>query len=235
MTLDRKKRAAPVLPKWALDGWVAFTESIGPNPFRLSALTQLLYPKTSPRSREKAERIAAQLIQRAHKAGEIGRHGHLHWVRLTQGRTLVSGRKVPEHTELHSLRVETHCPDKYVLVDLETGCLWQGTARSWVRAADPAISEARAILALAKADAVGGAADPSVAQDGKTLLPVPLSGKENRVLEEIAARKGMSAEAVLRQSLRWLQLLEETPGAYDAINALRPTLKASWTKSTPPT
>ena len=219
-----KNGAKESLPKWALEGWTSFTEAVGPQPFRLSALTKLLYPKTNPRSRDRAQRIAARLIQRAYKAGEIGRQGHLHWIRLTRGRRLKSGRTAPEHAGLHRLQVQTHCPEKYVLVDLETACLWQGTPRSWVRAGDQGISDARAVLGLLNAQQTGVRAEESQTVAERSALVLPLEEKELRVLEQIASRKDMTRETVMRQALRWLQILEETDGAYPAVNALRPSL-----------
>lgn len=40
-------------------------------------------------------------------------------------RNLQSGRQVQDFENLHTLPVVTHCPQKYVVVDLETGDLWR--------------------------------------------------------------------------------------------------------------
>ena len=39
-------------------------------------------------------------------------------------RTLLDGRKVPEYKKIRQLTIESRCPGKWVLVDLETGDIW---------------------------------------------------------------------------------------------------------------
>lgn len=56
------------------------------------------------------------------------------------------------------------------------------------------------------------------------IVGVPLDDKELRVLDEICKRQDMSRVAVMRQALRIYQLVKETPGGIEAINALRPDL-----------
>jgi hypothetical protein len=48
--------------------------------------------------------------------------------------------------EVVNLPVTTHCPQKFVLIDLETGDVWAGAESSWVRANQPEVGEAAAIL-----------------------------------------------------------------------------------------
>ena len=54
----------------------------------------------------------------------------------------------------------------------------------------------------------------------KTPFETQLNAQERERLLEYAERKGMSPAAVLRQALRTYDLLEQTPGAYEAVNAL---------------
>lgn len=62
-------------------------------------------------------------------------------------RALKSGRLVPEHKDEIALKIDTRVPMKYVLVDLETGDTWEGTARgSWTRAAAQTRDEAAQLL-----------------------------------------------------------------------------------------
>jgi len=42
----------------------------------------------------------------------------------TDSRTLLSGREVPSLAETVGITVNTHCPAKWAIVDLETGELW---------------------------------------------------------------------------------------------------------------
>lgn len=115
--------------------WMRFLMDIAGNkPFRRSALSKTLYPLTNPRSRQKADAIADKLIQMAAKAGEIIRHGHLHWMRAEKGRTLLSRRRVAEYPDKIDLRLTTHCPGKWVAVDLETGDVFIGSRAGWKRA-----------------------------------------------------------------------------------------------------
>ena len=60
------------------------------------------------------------------------------------------------------------------------------------------------------------------------VLEVPLNDKYLRALDELCRRKDMSRPHLVLMALRWLQLLELTPGAYEAVNALRPTLGFSY-------
>ena len=50
------------------------------------------------------------------------------------GRTLRSGRKVPELTDTMTLTLTTHCPAKWLSLDMETGDVWVGSSTGWRRA-----------------------------------------------------------------------------------------------------
>lgn len=65
---------------------------------------------------------------------------------LPRERTLRGGRVVPEQEENVMLALKTKCPDKWVVVDLETGDVWGGGMAGWTRAAEDLRSEARAVL-----------------------------------------------------------------------------------------
>ncbi|CAN7751327.1 hypothetical protein LJR066_006692 [Acidovorax sp. LjRoot66] len=121
-------------------------DSKGQEPFRRTDLMPLVYPMTSPRSRDRANDIADLLIQEAAKAGTVARHGHLHWVKLSAERKLLSGRQVAELADNVNLTLTTKCPTKWMAVDLESGEIWTGTNDgSWTRAS----SDLRAEVAAA--------------------------------------------------------------------------------------
>lgn len=115
-------------------------------PFRRSTLSNALYSHTSPRSHPVADRLADALMKELSKAGVIQRHGHLHWVKVSQQRALKSGRAVPELPEVVDLRLTTRCPSKWVSVDLETGDIWVGSQTGWRRAGAEEQSDAAALL-----------------------------------------------------------------------------------------
>lgn len=123
-------------------------------PFRRLDLIAHVKRRSRAPTQGHLERIADAIMKEAAKAGQIARHGHLHWVRVAQSpgnRSLRSGRLVPEQADTVTLKVDTHVPSKYVLVDLETGELWEGTARgSWTRASAEALDETGRLVSPAK-------------------------------------------------------------------------------------
>lgn len=118
-------------------------DRVGITPFRRSELSELLYPITRPRSRETADTLADALLREAAKAGEIERHGHLHWMKVQAQRKLRSGRTVPELAEVATIELNTRCPGKWAAVDLETGEVWAGSADGWKRANAGILGEVR--------------------------------------------------------------------------------------------
>lgn len=115
-------------------------------PFRRADLiARLRRRRIGAASQTSFERIADAILKDAARDGAIARHGHLHWIRLSKNpgrRQLRSGRLVPEQAQAVTLTVDTHVPTKYLLVDLETGDLWEGTARGgWTRASAEALEE----------------------------------------------------------------------------------------------
>lgn len=117
-------------------------------PFRRSALSKVLYPLTAPRSRQKADLLADAALRELSKAGRIQRQGHLHWIKVSRERVLRSGRMVPEMAEMVALSLTTHCPRKYLVVDMETGDLWAGDTTGWKRASAEDRRDAAACLQL---------------------------------------------------------------------------------------
>ncbi|GIK74547.1 MAG: hypothetical protein BroJett021_35350 [Chloroflexota bacterium] len=130
--------------------WVVFLDSVGAKPFRRSAVSKVVYPHTNPRSLSRADALADKLIQASAKTGELVRHGHLHWMRAQKGRTLKSGRKVAELADTVDLKLATHCPGKWLAVDLETGDVWIGSRSGWKRADKEQRAEAAGVLKQAK-------------------------------------------------------------------------------------
>lgn len=102
--------------------------------FRRAALSQVLYSLTSPRSRQKSDQLADLVLKELSKVGRIQRQGHLHWIKVERDRTLRSGRTVPEIAGTATLTLTTHCPRKWLAVDMETGDVWVGDTKGWKRA-----------------------------------------------------------------------------------------------------
>lgn len=115
-------------------------------PFRRADLAKMLYPLTSPRSNSKADQLADRLVQDAARDGTIERHGHQHWVRVQKVRTLRSGRVVSEMAETMELSLTTHCPKKWLALDLESGEVWAASAKGWQRASSAQRQEAKDCL-----------------------------------------------------------------------------------------
>ena len=147
MTAQNKPAAAKLTPSAAhRRAAKAFLDSLD-GVFRRSTLSKVMYPLTNPRSRPLADQLAEVLIRGLSKNGRIQRHGHLHWIKVSQSRTLMSGRTVPELDAITRLPLSTHCPGKWLSLDLETGEVWAGNQSGCWRLATPdERSEARACL-----------------------------------------------------------------------------------------
>lgn len=104
--------------------------------FRRSDLVTVLYPLTSPRSRASAEGLADTLLKELVAAGQIQRHGHLHYIKVQRARALLDGSSAPERPETLTIPLTTKCPEKWFAVDAETGDVWVGSAQGWKRASD---------------------------------------------------------------------------------------------------
>ncbi len=64
-------------------------------------------------------------------------------------RKTLSGRKLKEHKKLVDRTITTHCPDKWLFVDLETGNVWSGRDARFARANLKELSELSAALLVA--------------------------------------------------------------------------------------
>ena len=119
--------------------------------FRLSDLSALLYPLTSPRSHDLAKEHANYLIGKAARARRVKRSGHLHWeaIEISSGRKLVDGRTVPEVAELRKLTLTTHCVGKWAAIDLETGEIYEGAPTGWRKASPASMESLQVALAAA--------------------------------------------------------------------------------------
>lgn len=124
MTINAKHRLA----------LARIVEVFGAGRFRRSDLSAQVYPLTSPRSRELADAISERVLREAAAAGKIRREGHLHWIKVGEGRVLLDGSAVPELPDAQELTLKTKCPQKFLSVDMETGDVWRGTAQTgWKR------------------------------------------------------------------------------------------------------
>lgn len=123
-------------------------------PFRRSDLSLRMKRFSRSGSKVSPDDIADAVMKEAAKAGQIARQGHLHWVRVSMspgGRKLKSGRLVAEHKSTVKLTIDTHVPTKYVVVDLETGDIWEGSPRGdLTRASRSTVHEAVEVLAPTK-------------------------------------------------------------------------------------
>lgn len=120
--------------------------------FRLSDLSVLVYPFTSPRSHQAAAEHARKLIAAAAKVGRVKRHGHLHWgaVEISAGRTLRDGRVVSVIEGTHKLSITTHAVGKWAAVDLETGEVYEGSATGWKQASPATLNSLQAVTGAFK-------------------------------------------------------------------------------------
>ena len=127
--------------------FASFLAERGSKPFRRQDVASTFFsPMTNPRNRPLADALAAAAVQGAAKKGEIRREGHLHWVRVDQTRRLKSGRAVPELEITQKLVLDTKVPSKWAACDLETGEVWMGAEKGWVRPSSVFMSELKALL-----------------------------------------------------------------------------------------
>lgn len=61
-------------------------------------------------------------------------------------RKLLSNRLIPELVETKKLEINTHCPEKWVSFDLETGELWVGSDKGWKKVTKAVNKEVVAIV-----------------------------------------------------------------------------------------
>ncbi|MBU9200151.1 hypothetical protein KTD31_01870 [Burkholderia multivorans] len=97
----------------------------------IQALPRLRYTSNT------AAEIADHIIRHARKADLLEKTGSVYWQfrspKAIATRTLAGGAKVPELPTPVKLTVESRCPRKWVLVDLETGSVYGATETgNWV-------------------------------------------------------------------------------------------------------
>ncbi|RQR65513.1 hypothetical protein DIE18_03430 [Burkholderia sp. Bp9125] len=129
--------------------WLRFLEVQGDRPFRRQDFAEVLYQHLRPRKMDVAKEVADEFMERARRAGQLVKAGHVHWKQVTLGeRKLLSGRIVRDASDVCTLKLETRCPSKWVAVDLETGETWGSdvAGNGWKRASNDATAEAAAIL-----------------------------------------------------------------------------------------
>lgn len=147
MLEKQKPSGLAVIPAWADKVFAQFREGLGDAPFRRADLLAVLYPKTRPRNNQAAGAIGQRLIKAAVDRGEIVKAGHVHWRFVSTGsRTLKDGRVVTEHSDVVQVNITTRCPEKYVLVDLETGDVWNASLAGYKVADQASRRCAQAIL-----------------------------------------------------------------------------------------
>ncbi|HDR9105431.1 hypothetical protein [Paraburkholderia sp. A3RO-2L] len=118
--------------------WEGFCAQRAHATFRRSDLADVIQALPRLRyARGTASAIADHIFQHARKAGLLEKAGHIHWQfrspETIATRTLAGGAKVPEMASPVKLTVESRCPQKWVLVDLETGSVYGATATGkWV-------------------------------------------------------------------------------------------------------
>lgn len=52
----------------------------------------------------------------------------------TRTRKLIDGMQVPSHDHIETLTINTHCPAKWLFVDVETGEVWYRDGNAFKRA-----------------------------------------------------------------------------------------------------
>lgn len=120
----------------------------GSERFRRSDLSCRIYPLTVPRNRERADAISDAVMKEAFTYGVIERTGHQHWKRTGEGRKLIGGRVARETVESVDITLKTHCPSKWLGVDLETGHVWIGSEKGWKKAPNSSTIELQAVVNL---------------------------------------------------------------------------------------
>lgn len=145
------KTASSKIPVSHARIWDALLDEFGTNPFRLSDLAKRLFKLVRPRVMSTATKAADLIFKDAAKRGEIIRHEHLHWVRANKMNSVVlrSGRSVSYSELACPMTINTHAPEKWALVDMQTGEVYVGDARGgWKRAGDQICAD---VESLAKA------------------------------------------------------------------------------------
>ncbi len=164
-----------------------FIAAQGSKPFRRQDIADALYPHIRPRLMDNARALADKAMQALQRERRLVKAGHVHWsLVVPTSRTLKSSRVVPEHKEVQQLTLSTHCPQKWVAVDLETGDVWAGSNDGWKRAT--AAVRGEALAALSTVDSERDAPPASVSDEHQ---PHPCwSCREDVTKAERAANDG---------------------------------------------
>ncbi|KVP75308.1 hypothetical protein WJ96_05995 [Burkholderia ubonensis] len=124
-----------------------FLEERGDKPFRRQDIADVLYPHLRPRTMGAACNLADVFLRQLKSANRLTKAGHVHWQLIVPTeRTLKGGRQVQEHADAKDLTLTTRCPEKWACIDLETGEVWGGSDRGWLKASDVVCREAAAVL-----------------------------------------------------------------------------------------
>ncbi|WP_434715651.1 hypothetical protein [Paraburkholderia sp. A3RO-2L] len=129
----------------------AFFEELGDKPFRRSDLAAVLRRHTRPQLMGNALEAADVVMSRLKAERKLEKAGPVHWrVVRPENRTLLSGRSVAENSAVTDLSMKTHSPEKWVVVDLETGEVLAGSKDGW-KPATKAVSREAADLCILNA------------------------------------------------------------------------------------
>ncbi|MBU9200185.1 hypothetical protein KTD31_02040 [Burkholderia multivorans] len=127
----------------------AFFEELGDKPFRRADLAAVLRRHTRPQLTGNSLEAADMVMGRLKAERKLEKAGHVHWrVVRPENRKLLSGRSVAENSAVTDLSLKTHCPDKWVVVDLETGEVLAGGKDGWKSATKALAREAADLCVL---------------------------------------------------------------------------------------
>lgn len=147
-----KLLARPALTPVFARAFYQFLDERGGRAFVRADVARHFYPMTRPRSRESAASLADVAIQLAVENGSVVHRGYRSWARAGSGLRLRSGREVQELDKTVELVLRTSVPQKWVLVDMETGELWTASlGLNWMRM--PASAHAEVIAVLVRDEA----------------------------------------------------------------------------------
>jgi hypothetical protein len=121
------KKLTPKELQRARDALLATIAAFGAQPFRRSDVSRRIAGnrRLAPQARVHADDAAGAAMKEAADAGRIVRTGHLHWMRTSASRKLLDGTQIAELPAPIEVKLSTKVPEKWLLVDRETGEVWQ--------------------------------------------------------------------------------------------------------------
>lgn len=121
------KKLTPKELQRARDALLATIAAFGAQPFRRSDVAKRIAAnrRLTPQARFNADDAASVAMKEAADAGRIARTGHLHWMRTSASRKLLDGTQIAELPAPVEVKLSTKAPEKWLLVDQETGEVWQ--------------------------------------------------------------------------------------------------------------